>query len=136
MQISCGDNYHQIYCELDAAAYIIGISVKSWVGQCLCRVDGGCMGLRMLWFAFGFVLSDALFQDFFTVPACLPQISIVSGDGLRSPSPECDGLRSPSQKASKITREEPFFKSVLVCKRDLTVAISRDPVYELQKGLL
>ena len=68
-------NYHQIYCELDAAAYIIGISVKSWVRQCLCRVDGGCMGLRMLWFAFGFVLSDALFQDFFTVPACLPQIS-------------------------------------------------------------
>ena len=33
------------------------------------------MGLRMLWFAFGSVLSDALFQDFFTVPACLPQIS-------------------------------------------------------------
>ena len=91
LQIFICVNYHQIYCELDAAAYIIGISVKSWVRQSLCRVDGGCMGLRMLWFAFGFVLSDALFQEFFSVltanieaikrsttttrPRCIPNIS-------------------------------------------------------------
>ena len=62
-------NYHQNYFELDAAAYIIGISVKSWVRQCLCRVDGGCMGSIMLWFAFGFIMSDAHIQDFLSVCA-------------------------------------------------------------------
>ena len=36
-------NYHQIYCELDAAAYIIGISVKNWVRECFLSVDGGYM---------------------------------------------------------------------------------------------
>ena len=62
-------NYHQNYFELDAAAYIIGISVKNWVRECLLSVDGGYMGSIMLWFAFGFVMSDALFQDFFSVCA-------------------------------------------------------------------
>ena len=60
-------DYHQIYFELDAAAYIIGISVKNWVRQCLLSVDGWCMGSIMLWFAFGFVMSDALFSRFFSV---------------------------------------------------------------------
>ena len=52
------------YFELDAAAYIIGISVKSWVRLCLLSVDGGCMGSIMLWFAFGFVKSDDFFKIF------------------------------------------------------------------------
>ena len=51
-------NYHQNYFELDAAAYIIGISVKNWVRECLLSVDGGYMGSIMLWFAFGFIMSD------------------------------------------------------------------------------
>ncbi len=62
-------NKHQNYFELDAAAYIIGVSVKNWVRKCLLSVDGGCMGSIMLWFAFRFIMSDALFQDFLCVRA-------------------------------------------------------------------
>ena len=62
-------NNRQNYVELDAAAYIIGISVKSWVMQCLLSVDGGYMGSIRLWFALGFFMSHALFQDFLSVCA-------------------------------------------------------------------
>ena len=34
-------NYHQNYFELDAAAYIIGISVKNWVRESLLSVVEG-----------------------------------------------------------------------------------------------
>ena len=66
--------HHQNYPDLDAAAYIIGIGMKKWVRQCLLSVDGGCMGSIMPWFAFGFVMSDVLFQDFLSFCARLPQI--------------------------------------------------------------
>jgi hypothetical protein len=59
--------YHKSYLILDATTYIIGISVKNWVKQCLLSVDVGCMGPIMPWFAFGFVMSDALFSRFFSV---------------------------------------------------------------------
>ena len=62
-------NYHQNYVELDASAYIIGISVKNWVAECLLSVDGGYMGSIRLWFALGFFMSHALFQDFLSVCA-------------------------------------------------------------------
>ncbi len=65
------------YFELDAAAYIIGISVKSWVKECLVSVDGGCRGSIMLWFAFGFVIAGAHFFKICLVFVrdYLPQIS-------------------------------------------------------------
>ena len=59
--------YDKSYPELDATAYRIGISVKNWVKQCLLSVDVGCMGPIMPWFAFGFVMLDALFSTFFSV---------------------------------------------------------------------
>ena len=55
---------HKSYPILDATSYIIGISVENWVKQCLLSVDVGCMGPIMPWFAFGFVMSDALFSRF------------------------------------------------------------------------
>ncbi len=61
--------YHKSYPFLDATTYIIGISVKNWVKQCLLSVDVGCMGPIMPWFAFGFVMSEALFSIFFGVCA-------------------------------------------------------------------
>ncbi len=56
------DKYVHVELEL---LYIIGISVKNWVRECLLSVEG----LRMLWFAFGFIMSDALIQDFLSVCA-------------------------------------------------------------------
>ena len=56
--------YHKSYPVLDATAYIIGISIKNWVGQCLLSVDVGCMGPTMPWFAFGFGMLEALFSRF------------------------------------------------------------------------
>ena len=69
MYVCVTRNYHQNYFELDAAAYMIGISVKNWVRECLLSVDVGYMGSIMLWFAFRFIMSDALFQDFLSVCA-------------------------------------------------------------------
>ena len=66
--------YHQNYPDLDAAAYIIGISTKNWVRQRLLGVGVWCMGPIMSWFVFGFVMSDALFHDFFSVCAWLSWI--------------------------------------------------------------
>ena len=62
-------NYRQNYVELDAAAYIIGVSVKNCVRERLLSVDGGYMGSIRLWFALGFFMSHALFQDFLSVCA-------------------------------------------------------------------
>ena len=68
--------HHQNYPDLDAAAYIIGIVMKNWVRECIISVYGGCMGSIMPWFAFGFVMSDALFSRFFEF------LCVIIGRGL------------------------------------------------------
>ncbi len=49
--------------------YKIGISMKNWVRECLDSVDMWRMGPIMSWFALGFVMSNAFFEDFFSVCA-------------------------------------------------------------------